>query len=223
MTYLQIQDAVLDSLHFVSSEGRARVKNSINRRNREVTSSLGLPLARRTLTTAMTSSGDPEVTVSGAKVLGVYDQTNNRTLPEVTREEILRRETSYEDEGEPLMWAPDVLGAIVQTIRLNPTPDAEQTLHIDLFDSETDLTDDGDVPAWHADFHDILVHLVRYDELNRSEKMGALAQEAWNEGQRRLREYRYFIAKSAYARRQQTHGTALSSLSATVWPYSNLN
>lgn len=224
MTFLELQTDIMESLGLTTPTARTRVKRLINKRLRQVQSGIRLSLTRRTVVSGTTTSGSSVMTVSGAKILDVYDKdTLKRTLGQVLIGEMRRMDAPQEVVGPPFTWAESLRGALVTIIELYPQPtSSDNYLFFDVLDNATDLVADGDEPAFPADFHDLLVDAVRYDELKKMEKMLPLAKEAKKQFDDRMGDLRYFIAKSAYLKVRQQDQFGEFGLTSRVWPYSNI-
>src|SRR5690606_42121307 len=86
-----------------------------------------------------------------------------------------------------------------------------------------DLVEVDGEPARPTDFQDILVPGDLSDEWSKREKYRPAADRAEAKGAERLSELRYFLAKSAFLRRQQVDMHAPTHLiGRRVWPYQNL-
>ena len=223
MTFLEIQDAVMDSLNLTSDDARERVKNTINRKYREVQSSVRMDLTRRTTVSGQTASGVSTMVVSGAKIFDVYDKDNLKTtLGQVSLTQLRNMDAPQEVVGIPYIWAEANRVAESTTIELFPQPTAANWLYFDVLDNATDLSDDADEPTFPADFHDILVEAARYEELRKMDKMMPLAQESFGRFKERMSDLRYFLAKSAYLKQKTYDSYADYGLSAKIWPYANM-
>jgi hypothetical protein len=224
MTLAEIRTAVMESLNQTSQEASDRIDRTINRKIREVQSSVRLALTRRAIASGTTSSGSVNMTVSGAKILSVYDKDfYKRPLGQVSLYTLRNMDADQDVEGPPYLWAEALRGATSTLIELYPKPTSDvAVLFFDILDNATDLSDDADEPAFPADFHDLLIDGVRYEELRKMEKMLPLATEAEKRFQRRISDLRYFIAKSAYLKTRQTDTYAEFGLSPRIWPYQNV-
>ena len=90
MTFLQLQDAVMDRLNLTSTEARTRIKVHLNIRYRRVQTAINTARTRRAVHTWTTSSGQAVVSGSGiAKVFNLFGSgTGAALLPEVSFEQI---------------------------------------------------------------------------------------------------------------------------------------
>jgi hypothetical protein len=213
----------MDALNLTSAEARVRIKRNLNKRLRQVQSSVKLSVTRRTTISGVTASGENQMTISGANLMTIFDPVVlKRPLGEVTLEELRQMDAATEVVGAPYLFAEYLHGASTITVQLYPEPTDENVLMFDILDNATDMVEDDDEPAFPADFHDILVEGAKYYEYQKMEKMLPLAQEAEKFFQRRLSELRYFLSKKAWLKIRATDRYAEFGLSARIWPYANL-
>lgn len=225
MTFRQLQDRVLTLLNLSSDDARERVKAHLNQRYREVQSSVNLAATRRGSVNFVTTPGQAQVTASGiAKLFTLYDPTvHDRVLGETTLNQIRLEDPAGDITGVPERYAIVTHVNDTITLHLTPIPDAVYTLSADCLLAGTDMVDDDDEPALPTDFHDILVHGALSDEWAKMEKFRPAADRAEAKFAERLSDLRYFLAKSAFLRRQQVDMHAPTSLiGRRVWPYQNL-
>ena len=224
MTFLEIQNQVMDRLNLTSDDARTRIKTEINLRYAEVQSSVNLSRTRRSVLQFTTVSGNSLTTCSGiAKVLSIFDPVYlMRPLQEVSLNEIRLLDAPSAVQGIPYLYAIQHQEARSVTLRLFPQPQQVQTLQSDALVSGTNMTADDDEPAFPEDFHDILVLGPCADELLKMDNQ-RLAQEAMEKRfEKRLGELRYFIIKSTTLNLSQRDSFLNWGLSARVWPFANL-
>lgn len=173
MTLSEIENRVMSRLGLTSSEQRARVRDEINDRYRQVTSSLNMAPSRRGSVTFTTASGNPLVVASGVTLLEtIYDPTTRkRPLSEVPLSLIRQVDPGGDRTGPPESFATYTMHDDVLTLYLFPKPDAVYALPADVLLTGTDMTEASDSPAFESDFHDILVHGAIADEYLRDEKV----------------------------------------------------
>lgn len=219
MTFLDLQEATMDALNLSSTDARTRVKSHLNLRLREVQSSCNLAKTRRGLRTVTTASGSGTAVASGvSKVFGLYDDTVlKRPLQEISLNELFARATSDARVDTPTVYAVDLHTADDILLRFHPTPNAALALDADVLLEGTDLSADGDEPAIPDDFHDILIHGAIASEYAKKEQMRA-AQMYEAKFEKRLKELRYFLVKSAYLTLKAKDRGAFG-YAAKVWPY----
>lgn len=219
MTFVQIQDRVMTRLNLTSTSARARIKDEINDRYRMVQTSLGLARTRRGSKNFTTASGNSTTTVASgiAKVFTVYDPTNlKQILTETTLPAIRQRDPASAVKGFPREYAVKLHTNDAIVLQLFPQPQAAGTLVADCLLSGTDMSVDGDSPAFPTDFHDILVIGVMADELDHVEKTRPLADKFETRFEKRLAELRYFIAKSSYLVTKQSDHDPLGHRKTTT-------
>lgn len=182
-----------------SADARARVKEFISERYRRVRSSIGLGKTRRSSTTKALVAGTNSYSLtSTAKVLTVYDDTNRKTLREITMDQIRALDPGLEQESSsPDFYAIESVGASSVGIFIWPTPTDTQTLSIDILSLVTELSADGDIPVFPEDFHDVLVYGALADEYAHAEK-APLKRQYEDDFKERMRDLRFFIAKSRW-------------------------
>ena len=223
MTFLELQNYVMDQLNYSSTEARTRVKSRLNLRYREVQSSVNLADTRRGLTTFPVVSGSPTTTQSGiAKVLSVFDSTYlMQPLAQMSLNQLRVIDAPEIVVGVPYEYVVNNFLNNVVTLRLFPVPTVTYDLQADVLLAGVNMVDDADEPAFPTDYHDILVHGALADELNKMEKYKP-AQVELGMFQARLAELRYFILKSAWINGpRQTDRFLGFGLSAKLWPYTN--
>lgn len=224
MTFLEIQDAVMNRLNLTSTDARTRIKTEINLRYREVQSSINMAATRRGTRTFTTTSGSSLTTQSGiAKVLNVFDPTYlKNVLMEWSLNQIRQQDPPVQVVGTSTNYAVENMVNNLITLRLYPQPTVSYDLQADCLLAGIDMVDDTDEPAIPTDFHDVLVHGVLYDELMKMEKMNPLALKEEAKFEKRLSDIRYFVAKSAWLRLSQTDSFLQWTLAARTWPYANM-
>ena len=203
MTFKNIQDRIMDRVNLTSADGRTRIKNNTNERYRALQTSVGLGRVRRTNSTLNTVNGTATYTPpSVVKTFGISYPSGNKILTERTEDQIREMDPNLDTVGDPRHWAVLQFTATGILIRIWPTPTSIMALVIDGIASGTDMSADGDVPAFPEDFHDILVTQGIADEWDKMEKPD-LATKQEKKAATRVTELRYFLSKSAYLHRQQ--------------------
>lgn len=203
MTFKNLQDRVMGRLNLTSTEARDRIKNFINERYRSLQTSINLGRVRRTEVTFPTVIGTFEyVRTDIIKPLTVRYPAGNRVVDERTLDQIRMMDADAGTTGAPQVYAVVKYAADGCTLYIWPKPDAVYTLSIDGLARGTNMSADGDIPAFPEDFHDILEFAATADELEKMEKPDqSVGFETRTE--KRTRELRYFLAKSAYLGQQQ--------------------
>ena len=204
MTYKVIQDRCLERLRLTSAAARARIKNRINERLRAVQASVGLGKTRvGTVSINTVASTATIVTTGVTKVFTVAIPLQNRVLAERTIDYIRLIDPAGTAAGTPTDYAVEKIGVATSTLRLYPIPDAIYAVQIDGLLVGTDLAADADIPGVPEDFHDIVIDGACADEYGDMEDAQAKVAECEGRYQSRLRELRYFLAKSAWLSRRQ--------------------
>lgn len=214
-TFVQLQDKIMGRLNLTSSDARTRVKAEINERYRSMLSSTGLARTRLTVAGSFnTVAGTYVTSLSVAKVLNLVYTSLGRVLQELTLDQIRLLDPDSTRTGAPEAYAITGANATTTSVYVWPKPDAIYAIQYDALTNITDLSADGDVPVFPADFHDALVFGVLSDELLKLEKL-ELARSAEEKFDERVRGLRYFVRKSAYLHEQQ----GSEAVSAGVWPF----
>lgn len=223
MTFLQIQDQIMKRLNLTSSEARARIKDEINDKYRELTSSVNLKRTRFSNVNVAVTGGTPTVTLSNvARLNTLYDPVFLlNTLKQIPLERIREMDAAQSATGIPDHYAIVGHNASSVTIVLYPVPSANNTLKADVLALASDLSADGDVPVFPEDYHDILVDAVLADEYYKLEK-DSLGDRAEQRATKRTSDLRYFIAKSAFLHTVPQDRGAPGQLSGDIWPYANI-
>jgi len=211
MTFLELQDRILDRLNLSSDDARARIKNFINERYRNIQTSCSMSRVRKgTIVlstvddqdtyTPVVDDDDPTLQIIKPLSLKIGSGLNFPPLTEITLD-ALRRSPSA-DPTRPHSYVVTNYSASGCTLKLWPTPDDIYEITIDGLLNGTDLVDDDDVPAMPEDFHDALIFGALADEYDHFDKPG-LATKQEKKFEKRVSELRYFISKSAYLERVQ--------------------
>lgn len=204
MTFLNLQDRVMGRLNLSSTEARSRIKNFLNERYRRLQTSINLGKVRRSTMTFPTVNGT--YTYSPTNVIKVFTMAypaGNRVLAEQTLDQLRVIDPDNSQTGPPRAYAVTQYTAIGLQVYIWPKPDAAYTIQLDGLLKGTDLSLDADVPAFPEDFHDILEFGATADELEKMEKPDQAAGFE-DRAERRSRDLRYFMSKSAYLYSQQT-------------------
>jgi hypothetical protein len=196
MTHTEIVNEVKSRLNLTSPESTARIGQFVNSRYRRVTSSLGLNTSRRAVVTTATVAGTDTVSFTMEKIEVLYDSTNHQVLQEFTYDELRNKHIESPASGTPREYAIMNQGSSTVTVLLYPTPDAILTLSADGLANASTLSGTN-VPAFPADFHDILVFGAMADEYQKMEKPGQ-SQTMEVQYAARVSDLRYHLAKSSY-------------------------
>jgi len=224
MTFLELQDQVMNRLNLTSSDARTRIKVELNLRYAQVQSTVNLDRTRRGQASFTTVSGNSLTTASGiAKVLSVFDPTIlMNVLGEVTVNQIRLMDAPQQVTGIPFLYAINNHINNAVTLRLFPQPTAANVLQADVLLAGTNMVEDTDEPSFPTDFHDCLVYGVCADELLKMDKARPLAISMEERYKERVSELRYFVIKSAYLHLTQQDNYLQNGLNARVWPWANL-
>jgi hypothetical protein len=211
VTFTEIQTAITDRLNLTSTTAQTRVGNSINRKYREITASLGIKhVTRRTTLSATMTPGVSTVAFTGAeKVIAVFNRnvTPYQKLDEVTIDE-LHDQLPYSSSDTPTQWALATMNSDSVTIEVNATPQTALVLYADAYATTATLSG-TDEPVFPESFHDILVSAVLIDEYMKVEKPSlseAERKRVYGDGVNdygRIGQLRHFIAVSTTKKEYQ--------------------
>lgn len=198
MTFTEIVDEAMTRLNLSSAAAQARIGSAVNHKYKEVTSSIGLNVTRRTQVQSTVTLGVQELVFADIeKVLTVIDKSSgqNRILTEITVDEM--RERTIGTGSKVQEYAILKMDAHEVTILMDTIPQTSFTLYADGYERALDLSGSQE-PAFPESFHGLLVESVMADELRKMEKI-QLANIARDEATRLLSDLRMFIAKSAWS------------------------
>jgi hypothetical protein len=203
VTFTEIARHVADCYGLKSDEALARIGTNINLRHREIVSSLGIShVVKGTSATATTTISSRFLTfgptpVAVVKVVAVYNTSLSATRPpildEVSKDQMLNEGLISDPPNKYCIYT---MGERSVTIQLNSVPATQYTLTADV-EGNTSQLSGADSPAFDEDYHDILVNLVKADELEKAEKYDKAAAKL-KQAEMRKGELRLQIAKSAY-------------------------
>lgn len=172
MTFTEIQTAICDRVNLTSTTDLTRVGNTINRKYREITSSLGIKhTSRRSTVSTACSIGVSTLQFSTTeKVVAVFNRNVSPycQLDEVTVDE-LRRQQPFNTSDTPTQYAIQQIAADTVTILLNVIPQTAFTLYADVYSTTATLSG-TDKPVFSESYHDILVSAVLVEEYMKVEK-----------------------------------------------------
>lgn len=186
-----------DRLNYTSSDATIRVGRAINRKYKEVTSSINLIVGRRTEVSTVVTMGVRQVVFSGIeKLIAVIDKSSgaNRYLGEDSYEEVFNASVAASDL--PQRFAVDRQSSRTVTILLDSLPQTAYTLYAEGLETKVTLSG-TDEPSFPESFHDILVEGAMADEYRKLDKQ-VFFKEAQAQYQKRLAELQYFLVKSSY-------------------------
>ncbi len=197
MTFAEIQTEVLDRLGMTSSTDSTRIGRAINRRYREITTSLGIKQTSRLSTSSeVVTIGSAQVVFSDAeKVLSITNRNVSpyRLLEEVTIPE-LRSQMPYPTSDSPTQWAVVQNNGDSVAIHMNVLAATAFTLYGDIYTNVVDLSGSNE-PIFSESYHDILISATLVDELLKLEKP-ALATIENTRYEKRMGELRHWYAVS---------------------------
>lgn len=219
MNFLELKNRVKARLNWSSADATALVEDYLNERYRQVASAVNLEKVRFGTVTANTAIGNNTLTFSGVSKLHiVYDTVILKApLAETTVDDIRERDAAAATSGTPTHYAIFTHLADSVQLLLFPKPTAISALAADGLLAGTDMSADGDEPAFPDDYHDVLIYGAEADGRAKMEK---LQSAAYSERQfkERLSELKYFIVKSAYLSQSPRDRFALQRR-RSAWPY----
>lgn len=192
MTFTEIQTAITSDLNLTSTAATTRIGNKINMYYRMVTSSIGLSLTRSSMGVTSASAANVQtLTFSNLQRLDrvYYDGSGTVVVLEPVPLETIRELTP--GTQFPTQYAIELMGSSSVTIRFNSKPQGIYTFKADGMATTSTLSG-SQVPAFSADFHDVLILLVEADERRKDEKAASVRLDQL--AQRRLSELKLFIA-----------------------------
>lgn len=203
MTFVEIVSDICDRLNYTSSDATTRVGKAVNRKYKEITSSIGMVTGRRTEVQASATLGVRALVFSGIeKVIAIIDKSSgaNRVLDEVSYETLNNQSPVSE---LPRQYAIYRNGSQTVTIYLDCIPQTTFTLYAEGHET-LDTLATTDEPAFSESYHNILVEGVMVDEYRKMEKL-ALMKASKDLYEQRMGELRMWIAKSSYEDIYQGH------------------
>jgi hypothetical protein len=234
LTFSELQTEIMDRLNMSSPAASVRIGRAINRAYRNVTTSIGLQLSRRTTVSKAVTMGVSTVTFTNVeKVISVENRSTSpyTRLTTVTLEE-LRLDMPYPANDSPTKYAIHSHSADTVTIEINRTPQTAFTLYADVHQTVSDLSGSSE-PAFPESFHNVLIEAVLFDEYRKLEKPH-LAQMAQKEYDRILSDLKFWVIKEnaldTYQGKTQTQksssggsgGSSSTVNGATSWTQTGL-
>lgn len=197
MTFTEIVSDICDRLNYTSTDATTRVGKAVNRKYKEITSSIGLVTARRTEVQKAATLGVSTLIFTGIeKIITVIDKSSgtNRILQERTYEYMLDKAPATSDS--PQEYAIVNMGASTTSILMDVTPQTAFVLYAEGHATAGTLSGTQE-PAFSESFHDVLIEGVLVDEYRKLEKPDYMkASKAIFD--QRMGELRLWIAKSAW-------------------------
>lgn len=169
MTFKEIVDDALDRCKFDSSSAtgggaRPRFKRYVNEGYKFLLSRPGMKKLRDTEVTIPLVDGTDEYVVSAANLRDIIDPDTELPLRQVSLDYIRKQDPGETSSGEPSMYAVRKSGATTFTVKFYPIPATSKNITADCVAAITDLSADGDVPVFNADFHPFLSRYARMCE-----------------------------------------------------------
>ncbi len=197
MTFTEIVTEVADRLGMTATSDTTRIGRAVNRKYREITTSIGIKnTSRRSTASSVMSVGSSALSFANVeKVITIYNQnvTPYMQLKEVTLDE-LRAQRPYVTADYPTEWAVTEVRSDTVWVDLNARAVTGYTLYADVYVLVADLSGSGE-PSFPESFHDILYHGVLVDEYMKIEKL-ALADFSARIVEKRMGELRLWLALS---------------------------
>jgi hypothetical protein len=189
--------------NLTSTTARTRVKEFINERLRRIATSTNCGRLRMGTVSINTVADNNAITTTGlVHIKAVTIPLENAILDERTVEQLRTYDPDVSENGVPRFYAVRKINATTLELMLYPEPDAIYAVSIDGILTGTDLSADGDVAGLPEDFHDVLIFGALADEYpHLSDTENSLIFEGKYEA--RLKDLRYFLAKSAWLRRTE--------------------
>lgn len=181
----------------LDSATSARLLDFLNEAYRDVLSKPGMERLRRATTTFDSVASTATYTVaSAARVLRVWETTNDRRLWEMTIDQYRTIEpdpSANTGTPEAFVWL-GVPAVSSNSLALWPTPASVITYTVEILSVITDLADDANSPLLPLDFHDVLVYgaMAReYEKLDDSRLATAEARY-----RQRIKDLQYWLAET---------------------------
>lgn len=187
--------------NLTTTVARTRVKAYLNERLRRVATSVNCGRVRQGSVSINSVANVNTITTTGlVKVKTVSIPLENRVLDERTADQLRTYDPDVSENGIPRYYAIQKINPTTLTLQLYPEPDAIYAIAIEGILTGTDMSVDADVPGVPEDFHDVLIYGALADEYPHvKDTENSLLFE--NKFDARLKELRYYIAKSAYLSR----------------------
>lgn len=211
MTFSEIQTEICELVNLTHATDIARVGRAINRKYREITSSLGIKhVSRRTTVSATMSIGVSTLAFTSAeKLVNVFNRnlTPYKQLDEVSVDE-LEAQMPFNATDTPTQYAIKQIASDSVTILVNCIPQTAFALYADVYSTAPTLSG-TDEPAFSESYHDILISAVMIDEYLKLEKLALSKAEyirVYGDGQTthgRMGELRLWIAVSTTKKEYQ--------------------
>lgn len=197
MTYTELVTEVTELLGLTSTTDLARVGRAINRKYKEISSSLGIKhTSRRTTVQATMTPGVSTLQFTSCeKLVNIFNRSSTPyvQLEDVTKDE-LQAQMPFNASDTPTQYAIQQIASDSVTVLLNCTPQTALTLYADVYSTAATLSG-TDEPVFSESYHDILISAVLIDEYLKLEKP-SLSAVAERHVEKRMGELRHWIAVS---------------------------
>jgi hypothetical protein len=181
----------------LDSATEARLLDFLNESYREVLSKPGMERLRRSTTTFDSVAGTATYTVSSAaRVLRVWETTNDRRLWEMTIDQYRTIEpdpSANTGTPEAFVWM-GVPAVSSNSLALWPTPASVITYTCEILSVLTDLANDANSPLLPLDFHDVLVYGAESREYEKLDDSRLTVAQARYE--KRIKQLQYWLAET---------------------------
>lgn len=195
MTFDQIVARVQARMNLTSPTSTTNIGNDVNDCYKEVASSIGIKVVERQVVTATTTINNRYLVFTCEKVLSVFNA--NFTPPLMMDEDDFEEVRDGLIENDPpTKWAVSTTTATTVTVILGSIPATQYVLSADAMVNVATLSG-TQVPAFAEDYHDILVWGAMEIQYDKLEKV-TMAQKFAAKKEKRLAEFRYYLACSAY-------------------------
>lgn len=164
VTFKQIIDDAAERLGNLQPEARVRFRRYINEWYRRILSEVTLPRGATRTLAIVAGTEEYALHASVGRVRAIYDPTNGRKLIERPLEWMRDQDPEETTSGVPEFYA----YVTDRTIRLYPSPSANNTVNIDYDAVVTEMDDDADVPVIPEDFHYLLGIGIRVNEYEKN-------------------------------------------------------
>jgi hypothetical protein len=181
----------------LDSPTSTRLLDFINEAYREVLSLPGMERLRRSTTTFDSVAGTAAYTItSTARVLRVWEVTNDRRLEELSIDQYrtIEPDTSS-NQGTPshFVWL-GVTAVSSHNLALWPTPASAITYTVEILSVLTDLADSAAEPKLPLDFHDVLIYGALSREYEKLDDGRMVAAE--QRYRKRIKDLQFWLAET---------------------------
>src|SRR4051812_9145882 len=160
MTFTNIVADIMDRLNLTSTDAQTRIGSAVNRKYKQVTSSLGMVLSRRTTVQKAATPGVQSITFTGIeKTIAIIDKSSgtNRILDEITYEQMLAKAPTTGDTA--YCYAIENVGASTVTILFDCIFQTAFVMYAEGHATAGTLSGTQE-PAFSESYHDILAEAV---------------------------------------------------------------